>query len=120
MQINPIKAHWGKGSWPFSFERLATFPPQADHVLGELFSSWCEEAGGLRAEPPPVKIIEKILLLYYLILAKFEVKKGDQTAQLICAPIFYPEIEEVWDLDNTERGSGGFGPTVKSENLCQE
>lgn len=42
---------------------------------------------------------------------KFEVKKGDRIAQLICEWIFYPEIEEVQILDDTERGSGGFGST---------
>ena len=42
---------------------------------------------------------------------KFEVKKGDQIAQLICERIFYPETEEVQILDGTERGSGGFGST---------
>uniref|UniRef100_A0A2I3SWF7 Deoxyuridine 5'-triphosphate nucleotidohydrolase n=1 Tax=Pan troglodytes TaxID=9598 RepID=A0A2I3SWF7_PANTR len=45
---------------------------------------------------------------------KFEVKKGDRIAQLICERIFYPEIEEVQDLDDTERGSGGFGSTGKN------
>ncbi|XDA73358.1 hypothetical protein R6Z07_021119 [Ovis aries] len=42
---------------------------------------------------------------------KFEVKNSDQTAQLICERIFYPETEEVQILDDTERGSGGFGST---------
>ena len=37
MRINLIKAHGEKGSGPFSFERLATSPPQADHVLVDLF-----------------------------------------------------------------------------------
>ena len=48
-KLNPIKAHWGKGSWPFSFEKSATFPPQADHVLVDLFSSVADgevSAGG--------------------------------------------------------------------------
>ncbi|KAM7155606.1 deoxyuridine 5'-triphosphate nucleotidohydrolase, mitochondrial isoform 1-T1 [Molossus nigricans] len=45
---------------------------------------------------------------------KFEVKKGDRIAQLICERIFYPEIEEVQALDNTDRGSGGFGSTGKN------
>ncbi|XP_044906314.1 deoxyuridine 5'-triphosphate nucleotidohydrolase, mitochondrial-like [Felis catus] len=40
---------------------------------------------------------------------KFEVKKGDRIAQLICEWIFDPEIEEVQVLDDTERGSGGLG-----------
>uniref|UniRef100_A0A8C5P1I6 Deoxyuridine 5'-triphosphate nucleotidohydrolase n=1 Tax=Jaculus jaculus TaxID=51337 RepID=A0A8C5P1I6_JACJA len=45
---------------------------------------------------------------------KFEVKQGDWIAQLICERIFYPEIEEVQVLDDTERGSGGFGSTGKN------
>ena len=35
-----------------SFERLATFPPQADHVLVDLFSSVAAR-GALQVEPPP-------------------------------------------------------------------
>ena len=49
--MDPIKAHGGKGSWPFSFERLATSPPQADHVLVDLFSSVAD--GGLCGKAPP-------------------------------------------------------------------
>nr|XP_048315719.1 deoxyuridine 5'-triphosphate nucleotidohydrolase, mitochondrial [Myodes glareolus] len=45
---------------------------------------------------------------------KFEVKKGDRIAQLICEQIFYPDLEEVETLDDTERGSGGFGSTGKN------
>ena len=37
VRMNLIKAHGEKGSGPFSFERLATFPPQADHVLVVFF-----------------------------------------------------------------------------------
>ncbi|MEJ1278686.1 deoxyuridine 5'-triphosphate nucleotidohydrolase, mitochondrial isoform X1 [Cricetulus griseus] len=45
---------------------------------------------------------------------KFEVKKGDRIAQLICERIFYPDLEEVQTLDDTARGSGGFGSTGKN------
>ncbi|KAM4849293.1 deoxyuridine 5'-triphosphate nucleotidohydrolase, mitochondrial [Urocitellus parryii] len=45
---------------------------------------------------------------------KFEVKKGDRIAQLICERIFYPDIEEVQVLNDTERDSGGFGSTGKN------
>ncbi|XP_011186215.2 deoxyuridine 5'-triphosphate nucleotidohydrolase isoform X1 [Zeugodacus cucurbitae] len=41
----------------------------------------------------------------------FEVKPGDRIAQFICERIFYPEVEEVDKLDETERGAGGFGST---------
>ena len=37
MRMNLIKAPGERGSGPFSFERLATFPPQADHVLVVFF-----------------------------------------------------------------------------------
>lgn len=41
----------------------------------------------------------------------FEIKEGDRIAQLICERIFYPEIIEVDELDDTTRGTGGFGST---------
>ncbi|NXM27004.1 DUT protein, partial [Oxyruncus cristatus] len=44
----------------------------------------------------------------------FEVKKGDRIAQLICERIYYPELEEVDALDDTDRGEGGFGSTGKN------
>ncbi|WFD23410.1 dUTP diphosphatase [Malassezia equina] len=39
------------------------------------------------------------------------VHAGDRIAQLIVEKIAMPEIEEVETLDDTERGSGGFGST---------
>lgn len=44
----------------------------------------------------------------------FHVKKGDRIAQLICEKIFYPEIEEVVELDTTKRGTNGFGSSGKN------
>ncbi|KAL9648383.1 hypothetical protein ABK040_010545 [Willaertia magna] len=41
----------------------------------------------------------------------FEIKKGDRIAQLILEKITLPEILEVDELDETERGSGGFSST---------
>ena len=41
----------------------------------------------------------------------FEVKMGDRIAQLILEKIDTPPVEEVQDLDDTVRGSGGFGST---------
>ncbi|XP_049767619.1 deoxyuridine 5'-triphosphate nucleotidohydrolase-like [Schistocerca cancellata] len=42
---------------------------------------------------------------------EFVVKRGDRIAQLICEQILYPELEEVQELDDTERGSMGLGST---------
>lgn len=39
------------------------------------------------------------------------VKKGDRVAQLICERIVYPELQEVEEIEDTERGDGGFGST---------
>ena len=41
----------------------------------------------------------------------YKVKKGDRVAQLICEKIFYPEIEEVKELVDTDRSHNGFGST---------
>ncbi|KAI1889676.1 hypothetical protein AGOR_G00165410 [Albula goreensis] len=44
----------------------------------------------------------------------FEVKKGDRVAQLVCEKICYPELEQHETLDETARGSGGFGSTGRN------
>ena len=51
-KLNPIKAYWGKSSWTFSFEKSATFPPQVDNVLVDLFSSVVARGPAGRAPPP--------------------------------------------------------------------
>jgi len=44
----------------------------------------------------------------------FKISKGDRIAQLICERIYLPELEELKSLDDTDRGSGGFGSTGKN------
>ncbi len=41
----------------------------------------------------------------------FEIKRGDRIAQLVPAPVQRARLNEVTSLDETERGSGGFGST---------
>ena len=41
----------------------------------------------------------------------FQVSKGDRIAQIIAAPVQRANLTEVESLDDTERGSGGFGST---------
>lgn len=41
------------------------------------------------------------------------VHNGDRIAQMVIQPYLVTEIEEVEDLQNTERGEGGFGSTGK-------
>lgn len=41
------------------------------------------------------------------------VEKGERIAQLVITPYFRAEFEEVEELNDTERGSGGFGSTGK-------
>lgn len=40
-----------------------------------------------------------------------EIKKGDRIAQGVVCPILQVEFDEVDDLDDTQRGVGGFGST---------
>jgi len=59
-----------------------------------------------------------MVLLFNFGEEDFKVSYGDRIAQLIIEKITYTEIEEVEDLNNTDRGEGGFGSTgVKTENI---
>ncbi|KAF9782597.1 dUTP pyrophosphatase [Thelephora terrestris] len=51
------------------------------------------------------------ILLFNLGDQDFSVNEGDRIAQLILERIYTPEISEVEDLEETIRGSGGFGST---------
>ena len=41
----------------------------------------------------------------------FRIERGDRIAQGVVAPVMRAATVEVWDLDATERGTGGFGST---------
>lgn len=41
----------------------------------------------------------------------YSIKRGDKITQLVIMPIVYPGIELVENLEETERGNGGFGST---------
>lgn len=51
------------------------------------------------------------VLLFNLSDKDFQVEEGDRIAQLIVERIHTPEVLEVNDLDETLRGTGGFGST---------
>ena len=42
---------------------------------------------------------------------KFKIEKGLRIAQMVLCPVIKAELEEVDVLDETKRGSGGFGST---------
>ena len=42
-----------------------------------------------------------------------QIRHGDRIAQLVIAPVFTPGFTEVASLDETDRGTGGFGSTGK-------
>ena len=41
----------------------------------------------------------------------FAVKRGDRVAQLVLEKIAVPDVEEVEELDSTNRGGNGYGST---------
>ena len=41
----------------------------------------------------------------------FLIRRGDRIAQLVVAPVIAVGWDEVTGLDDTERGTGGFGHT---------
>ena len=44
----------------------------------------------------------------------FSVERGDRIAQLVLAPVTQANVIEVEELDETERGTGGFGSTGRN------
>lgn len=51
------------------------------------------------------------VLLINLGEAPFAVRRGERVAQLVLAPVVQARWDEVARLDETERGTGGFGST---------
>lgn len=49
--------------------------------------------------------------LFNLSFQGFTVRHGDRIAQLVVCPVAYPEVIEVAELSETERGVAGFGST---------
>ena len=41
----------------------------------------------------------------------FAVAKGDKIAQIVVAPVTQAAVEEAYEIDETDRGAGGFGST---------
>ena len=42
---------------------------------------------------------------------KFIIENGERIAQMVVCPVVHANLEEVKELPNTQRGSGGFGST---------
>ena len=57
---------------------------------------------------------EICILLHNLGEFSFHVAKGDRIAQLVLAPVVQADVEEVDELDETQRGAGGFGSTGRN------
>lgn len=43
----------------------------------------------------------------------YTIQPGERIAQLVITPVLLPPVEQVNELDSTERGTGGFGSTGK-------
>ena len=54
-----------------------------------------------------------VVKLYNNSNRNYKVKTGDKISQLVIMPIITPPLEIVTDLEETERGAGGFGSTGK-------
>lgn len=43
--------------------------------------------------------------------SEYEIQPSERIAQMLIAPVCLPEVLQVDDLDETDRGAGGFGST---------
>lgn len=53
----------------------------------------------------------KLLLTSHSTYGELRVERGMRVAQLVVVPCYMGDVEIVDELDNTERGAGGFGST---------
>lgn len=53
------------------------------------------------------------VILFNLSGKLVEIKKGEKIAQIVIERVYTPELEQVDELEATERGNGGFGSTGK-------
>ena len=56
-----------------------------------------------------ISVLEKVILIN-LSQESFKVEKGLRIAQMV-GPVVQAQLKEVNDLNETERGKGGFGST---------
>jgi dUTP pyrophosphatase len=82
-----------------------TAPDTYNPFQGALNQVRAEWVINLKQEKEPAPEGRAVRPLSYII------KKGDRIAQGVIAPVFQATFEEVIELDDTERGSGGFGST---------
>jgi dUTP pyrophosphatase len=54
---------------------------------------------------------ELVVLLVNLGREPHVIRPGDRIAQLVVAPVVQAQVEEVTELSDTTRGTGGFGHT---------
>ena len=57
---------------------------------------------------------EVLVALYNQSGQPYQICHGDRIAQLLLVPYFTPSVELCEHLDDTQRGTGGFGSTGKS------
>lgn len=53
------------------------------------------------------------VILFNFSKEPFEIKSGERIAQLVIAKVYKAEVEESSELEETQRGEGGFGHTGK-------
>ena len=60
------------------------------------------------------------VILIHLSEDNFPIQRGDRIAQLVLAPVTLAQWQEVDELDETERGEGGFGSTGVSDKVADK
>lgn len=55
----------------------------------------------------------KVVLRWVDVMSDVKFSGGEKIAQLVIVPCYTPELEQVDELEDTERGSNGFGSSGK-------
>lgn len=123
----PVRAHaTDSGADLFALERTVLPPHAISHVHTGIAVELPENTSGIiwgksSVESKGIKAMaglidapyrgELIVCMYNLNSTEFVFEAGQKIAQLVVLPTLYPSFEEVAELTDTARGSGGFGST---------
>lgn len=103
--------------------QLGTIDEPYRGELGVIVDNVRETIWELSLKEGALRLVERFMNLCFTVKEKFTqadsnvkagsyiIKKGDKIAQLVIAPVAHPVVSVVDDLNDTDRGDGGFGST---------
>ena len=93
----------------FSFNQKLDYP----YAVTYPYSASTTAKNPIVEFPAEQKYVENSFDVNSTPMCGYVINKGDKISQIVLLPIFTPELEQADELEETERGAGGFGSSGK-------